>query len=79
MNRPMTPAACIAEDGFVGHQWEEKPLALPRLDTTSHCRGMSGQEGEGRWDRRLMDWKLAKGITFEIQIKIFNKKLYTYI
>jgi len=32
MDRPMAPAAYVAEDGFVGHQWEEKPLVLPRLD-----------------------------------------------
>jgi len=32
MNRPMAPGACVAEDGFVGHQWEEKPLILPSLD-----------------------------------------------
>ena len=28
----MAPAAYGAEDGLVGHQWEEKPLVLPRLD-----------------------------------------------
>jgi len=28
----MAPAAYVAEDGLVGHQWEEKPLVLPRLD-----------------------------------------------
>jgi hypothetical protein len=29
---PMTPAAYVAEDGLVGHQWEERPLVLRRLD-----------------------------------------------
>jgi len=33
MDRPMAPAAYVAEDGLVGHQWKEKPLVLPRLDT----------------------------------------------
>jgi hypothetical protein len=28
----MAPAAYIAEDGLVGHQWEERPLVLRRLD-----------------------------------------------
>ncbi|EDL76046.1 rCG65847 [Rattus norvegicus] len=28
MGRPMAPAAYGAEDGLVGHQWEEKPLVL---------------------------------------------------
>jgi len=32
MDRPMAPAAYVAEDGLVGHQWEENPLVLPRLD-----------------------------------------------
>jgi len=30
----MAPAASVAEDGLVGHQREEKPLVLPRLDPT---------------------------------------------
>jgi hypothetical protein len=25
---PMVPAAYVAEDGLVGHQWEERPLVL---------------------------------------------------
>jgi len=32
MDRPMAPAAYVAEDDFVGHQWEKKPLVQPRLD-----------------------------------------------
>jgi hypothetical protein len=28
----MTLAAYVAEDGLVGHQWEERPLVLGRLD-----------------------------------------------
>jgi len=32
MDRAMAPAACVAEDGLFGHQWEEKPFVLPRLD-----------------------------------------------
>jgi len=50
LDRPMTPAAYVAEDGVVGHQWEEKPLVLPRLDTPPpQCRGMSGQGGKKGW------------------------------
>jgi hypothetical protein len=37
----MAPAAHVAEDSFVGHQWEERPLVLRRLDT--QFRGMPGQ------------------------------------
>jgi hypothetical protein len=29
---PMAPAAYVAEDGLVGHQWEERTLVLRRLD-----------------------------------------------
>jgi len=32
MDRPMSPASYVAEDGLVGHQWEEKPVVLPRLN-----------------------------------------------
>jgi hypothetical protein len=28
----MTPATYVPEDGFDGHQWEERPLVLERLD-----------------------------------------------
>jgi hypothetical protein len=28
----MAPAAYVAEDGLVGHQWEDWPLVLRRLD-----------------------------------------------
>ena len=27
-NRPMAPAAYVAEDGLVGHQWEARSLVL---------------------------------------------------
>jgi len=75
----VAPAAYVAEEGLVGHQWE-KPLVLPRLN--SQCKGMSGQgdrkggvnewrdtfieECGGGWDRGFMDRKLRKGITFEM-------------
>jgi hypothetical protein len=26
--QPMAAAAYVVEDGFVGHQWEERPLVL---------------------------------------------------
>ena len=28
MERPMVLATYVAEDGLVGHQWEERPLVL---------------------------------------------------
>jgi len=51
MDRPMAPAAYVAEDGLVGHQWEEKTLVLPRFNTPypSGYRGISGQGGRKGW------------------------------
>jgi hypothetical protein len=31
MEGPMAPAAYVAEDGFVDHQWKEWPLVLWKL------------------------------------------------
>jgi hypothetical protein len=30
----MAPVAYVAENSLVGYQWEERPLALRRLDAT---------------------------------------------
>ena len=69
----MAPASYVAEDGLVGHQFEEKTLDLRRLD--GQCRGMPGQgnrsglvgeQGEGRQDRGFSEGKLGKGIPFEM-------------
>ena len=38
-----------AEDGLVGHQREERPLVLERLDTS-----VWGNAGTGKWER--VDW-----------------------
>ena len=32
MERPMDPAAHVAEDGLVWHHWEERPWVLWRLN-----------------------------------------------
>ena len=32
MEGPMAPAAHMAEDGLVGHQWEERPSGLRVFD-----------------------------------------------
>jgi hypothetical protein len=32
MEGSMAPTAYVAEDGLVGHQWEERPLVLWRLN-----------------------------------------------
>jgi len=46
----MTPGAYVAEDGLVGHQWEEEPLVLPKpeLPVQEHIRA-GRWEGLGGW------------------------------
>jgi hypothetical protein len=45
----MAPASCVAEDGLVGHQWEERALVLERLDAPGwvgeHLHRSKGREG----------------------------------
>jgi len=70
----MAPTAYVAEDGLVGHQWEEKPLVLPCM---GECQGReAGRHGclgrgnilieEGEGNRGFIDGKLGKEITFEM-------------
>jgi hypothetical protein len=47
MNEPIpselvSPAAYVAEDGLVGHHWEERPLVLGRLYVQGHEAGVCG-------------------------------------
>jgi len=44
----MAPAAYVAEDSLVRHQWKEKPLIRPRLDP--QFRRISGGGVEGGVD-----------------------------
>lgn len=48
IQRPMTPASYVAENGLIGCQWEEKPLVLQRPDSLSveECQGREGKRGE---------------------------------
>jgi len=56
MDRPMAPAAYLAEDGLVGHQWEEKPLDLSRLESpVQENVRVRRQEGVGRWESTLIE------------------------
>jgi hypothetical protein len=55
----MSPAIYVAEDGFVGHQWENTLIE-------------SGGEGMG-WE--VLEGKPGKGIIFEMQVnKISTEK-----
>ena len=65
----MSLVAYVAEDGLVGHQWEERSLVFQRLYAP-----VQGQEVEvgglqsraGVVYRGLSERKLGKGITFEM-------------
>jgi hypothetical protein len=63
----------VAEDGLVGHQWEERPLVLWRLYAPVQWNarpgiGVGGLEGGGQGRELGNFWrgKLGKGITFEM-------------
>ena len=66
-------AAYVAEDGLVGHQWEERPLVLQR--SYAQYRDMPGPGSRSGWVDKKGEWrgnmgysegKLGKGITFEM-------------
>jgi hypothetical protein len=69
----MSLVAYVAEDGLVGHQWEERPLVLRRLyaPVQGNARdlevgvGELGSRVEGGY-RVLSDRKLGKEIAFEM-------------
>ena len=64
----------VAEDGLVGHQWEERLLGLRVLDYPSvgewqdrkagvgECVGA----GSGGWDKAFQKGRPSKGKTFEM-------------
>jgi hypothetical protein len=49
-------AAYVAEDGLVGHQWEERPLGLVKVlcPSIGECQGqeagVGGLGSRGRWE-----------------------------
>jgi hypothetical protein len=70
----MALAANVAEEGLVGHKWEERPLVLLRFYVPQY-RGMPGpgsgsgwvgKQGEGGEYRKFSEGRLGKGITFEM-------------
>ena len=50
MDRPMAPAAYVAEDGLVGYKWEETPLVLPSV---GEYLGGKGEHPHRRRDGRM--------------------------
>ena len=72
----MALAAYVAEDGLVGHHWEERPLGIVNFicPNTGGCQGQEaevgglGEQGRGRVSGTF-------GIAFGMYIrKISNKK-----
>jgi hypothetical protein len=49
----LAPAACVAEDGLIHHQWKERPLVLSQVlcPSIGECHdqeeGVDGLGGEG--------------------------------
>ena len=44
MEGPLAPAAYGVEDGLVGHQWEERPLVLERLNAPMEGNARVGKQ-----------------------------------
>jgi len=66
-------AVYIAEDGLVGHQWEERSRScegpMPQYRGVSgpgSGSGWVGKQGEAGGDRGFSEGKLGKGIKFEM-------------
>jgi hypothetical protein len=67
----MAPAAYVAEDGLVGHQWEERPMKAlcPRVgDCQGPEEGVGGLVSRGRGEEIgvFLEGKPGKGTTFEV-------------
>ena len=69
----MALAIFVAEDGLVGHQWEERPWSCE--GSRPQCGRMPGPGSESEWvgeqgekggDRGFSVGKLGKGITLEM-------------
>jgi hypothetical protein len=45
----MALATYVAEDGLVGHQWEERPLGLRVFDAPNVGECQDGKKGRGGW------------------------------
>jgi hypothetical protein len=53
----MAPAAYAAEDGLVGHQWEERTLVLCKgMPGTGNRSGWVDEQGDGGRDRKRVFW-----------------------
>jgi hypothetical protein len=71
----MALAAYVAEDGLVGHQWQEREALGPVKVSMPQYRGRPGPGSRsgwvGEWERggrhrEFSEGKLGKGVTFEM-------------
>ena len=69
----MSLTAYVAEDGLVGHHWEERPLGIANFicPSTGERQGQKVEwvvrgTGETGGERGFLEWKLGKGITFKM-------------
>ena len=46
----MPLAAYVAEDGLVGHHWEERPLGIANFICPSTGKRQGQKEGVGEWE-----------------------------
>ena len=58
----MAPAAFVAKDGLVGHQWEERSCegSMPQcreMPGQGSRSGWVGEQGEEGWDREFLERK----------------------
>jgi hypothetical protein len=65
----MVPAAYVAEDYLVGHQWKERRMVKALCPIVGGCQGQ--EAGVGGWvssgrNRRFSERKPGKGIPFEM-------------
>jgi hypothetical protein len=68
MEEPIALAAYVAEDSLIGHQWEETPLVLRRLEAPVNGNGLDREVGvgglvsRGRGNRMgVFGWEVRKG------------------
>jgi hypothetical protein len=76
----MAPAAYVAEDGIVDHQWEERSVKVLYPSVGEHQgqeAGVVGGGSRGGGDRGALEGKPGKGTTFEMQIKYLIKQKNT--
>jgi hypothetical protein len=45
----MSLAACVSDDGLVGHQWKERPIGLVNFICTSTGESQGQEVGVGGW------------------------------